>query len=310
MQKNEMRAALPGISVQRKDGTIAHYSNSEYIPFFYMIPKEVVEYFGKSFLDIPREPYALFNYKDIKAKIESDLFLDFISNVTEFMVWTFMDRGKSSYVYSGYEPAWIFSHSIAVWIKGFMDYNGLVSVKLLYQWCQARPEYTCSYVSLDKLDLALNNVVPKVMEQYNMKAILDVAKEYRCFEDYNCCDSDQKTDFFRKWYHNRTKHPQISLDGYMDEYKKNHNGQSWNPKDPNQNTEEEIISEVMIKQFMDSLSEKDRKILKMRLEGYTQEEIADELGYKNHSGVQKRITKIGLAYQEFTKVDLGFDEEN
>ena len=94
MQKNKMRAALPGISVQRKDGTIAHYRNSEYIPFFYMIPKEVVEYFGKSFLDIPREPYALFNYKDIKAKIESDLFLDFISNVTEFMVWTFMDRGK------------------------------------------------------------------------------------------------------------------------------------------------------------------------------------------------------------------------
>ena len=79
MQKNEMRAALPGISVQRKDGTIAHYRNSEYIPFFYMIPKEVVEYFGKSFLDISREPYALFNYKDIKAKIESDLFLDFIS---------------------------------------------------------------------------------------------------------------------------------------------------------------------------------------------------------------------------------------
>jgi len=28
------------------------------------------------------------------------------------------------------------------------------------------------------------------------------------------------------------------------------------------------------------------------------------------SGVQKRITKIGLAYQEFIKVDLGFDEEN
>ena len=96
----------------------------------------------------------------------------------------------------------------------------------------------------------------------------------------------------------------------MEDYKKNHNGQSWNLEDPNQNTEEEIISEVMIKQFMDSLSEKDRKILEMRLEGYTQEEIADELGYKNHSGVQKRITKIGLSYQEFTKVDLGFDEEN
>ena len=165
MFENEIKVTLPGISVQRKDGTIAHYRNSEYIPFFSMIPKEVVEYFYKAFVDIPREPYALFNDKDIKAKIESDLFLDFISNVTEYMVWNFMERGKSSCVYSGYEPAWIFSRSIPVWVKGFMDYNGLVSVKLLYPWCQARPGYPCSYVSIDQLDLALNNVVPKVRKE-------------------------------------------------------------------------------------------------------------------------------------------------
>lgn len=105
MLKNEMKVALPGVSVLRTDGKIAHYRNSEYIPFFYMFPKEVVECFGKSFLDIPREPYSLFTWKDVKAKIESDLFIEFISNATEFMVWTFMERGKSSYVYSGYEPA-------------------------------------------------------------------------------------------------------------------------------------------------------------------------------------------------------------
>ena len=39
MFENEMKVTLPGISVQRKDGTIAHYRNSEYIPFFYMILK-------------------------------------------------------------------------------------------------------------------------------------------------------------------------------------------------------------------------------------------------------------------------------
>ena len=66
----------------------------------------------------------------------------------------------------------------------------------------------------------------------------------------------------------------------------------------------------MVKQFTDSLSEKDKKILEMRLEGHTQEEISEALGYKNHSGVQKRITKIGIAYQKFANVDLGFDEEN
>lgn len=35
--------------------------------------------------------------------------------------------------------------------------------------------------------------------------------------------------------------------------------------------------------------------------------IADKLGYKNHSGVLKRIRKIGLAYEKFTGVDYGFE---
>ena len=102
----------------------------------------------------------------------------------------------------------------------------------------------------------------------------------------------------------------VSLDAEIEQYAKYNDGRELDFEDVSANAEEQVISEVIVKQFMESLSEKDRKILEMRLEGYTQEEIADELGYKNHSGVQKRITKIGLAYQEFTKVDLGFDEEN
>ena len=95
MLKNEMKVTLPGVSVLRTDGKISHYRNSEYIPFFYMFPKEVVGCFGKSFLDIPREPYSLFTRKDVKAKIESDLFIEFISNATEFMVWPFTFYGEN-----------------------------------------------------------------------------------------------------------------------------------------------------------------------------------------------------------------------
>ena len=46
------------------------------------------------------------------------------------------------------------------------------------------------------------------------------------------------------------------------------------------------------------------------MKGMTYEEIAKEVGYKNHSGVIKRITKIGEAYQKFADVDFGFGEEN
>ena len=49
-------------------------------------------------------------------------------------------------------------------------------------------------------------------------------------------------------------------------------------------------------------------ILEMRMQGYPLEEIAAKLGYKNHSGVLKRIRKIGQAYEAFTGEDLGFEK--
>ena len=35
------------------------------------------------------------------------------------------------------------------------------------------------------------------------------------------------------------------------------------------------------------------------------EDIAKELGYSNHSGVLKRIQRIGQTYEAFTQTDLG-----
>ena len=43
------------------------------------------------------------------------------------------------------------------------------------------------------------------------------------------------------------------------------------------------------------------------MSGDTLEKIAEKLGYKNHSGVLKRIRKIGQAYEAYTGVDYGFE---
>lgn len=58
--------------------------------------------------------------------------------------------------------------------------------------------------------------------------------------------------------------------------------------------------------FLQTLDAKDAMILTLRNQGWTLEEIADELGYTNHAGVLKRIKKIGAAYQAFAGVDIGF----
>jgi chromosomal replication initiation ATPase DnaA len=43
--------------------------------------------------------------------------------------------------------------------------------------------------------------------------------------------------------------------------------------------------------------------------GLTLEEIANKLGYKTHTGVLKRIRKIGRYYEKFAGVDYGFSEK-
>jgi FixJ family two-component response regulator len=67
---------------------------------------------------------------------------------------------------------------------------------------------------------------------------------------------------------------------------------------------------VQVEQFTATLTDKDKQILEMRMEGATLEEIAKKLGYQNHSGVLKRIRRIGLEYEMFSGDDLGFMDKN
>lgn len=55
----------------------------------------------------------------------------------------------------------------------------------------------------------------------------------------------------------------------------------------------EITTEVCIQQGMKALSEKEQRILRLRLQGKNMSEIATMLGYHDTSGVKKAIKRIG-----------------
>ena len=97
------------------------------------------------------------------------------------------------------------------------------------------------------------------------------------------------------------------LEEFKENYAESHNGQEWEEPDSGIDIEEAVTSQVLVDQFKATLSDKDMAILRMRMEGKTLEEIARKLGYQNHSGVLKRIRKIGLAYEKFTGIDYGFE---
>lgn len=68
--------------------------------------------------------------------------------------------------------------------------------------------------------------------------------------------------------------------------------------DPSQNVEEYVIAKDFVERFLETLPLKDRQIVELRQDGFTYEEIADKLGYKNHSGVIKRVEAVKKKLQK------------
>lgn len=73
---------------------------------------------------------------------------------------------------------------------------------------------------------------------------------------------------------------------------------SFDVVDPRSDFENSVISEMQIASFAEStITAKDREILKLRMEGYTETKIVGKVGYKMASAVHKRISKIADAYE-------------
>ena len=84
----------------------------------------------------------------------------------------------------------------------------------------------------------------------------------------------------------------------------NEDGDIFEVADPRGEFEQKVISEMQIAAFAEqSISEKDREILKLRMDGLAGQEIADKVGYKTASAVHKRIAKIAGAYEDYVTVE-------
>ena len=293
------------LMLKRRDGSVTPFRNSEYLPFYYFIPESILRKCGAKLNAIPRNPRMIFSNREACEFIESDLFRLLIIDAAAYMVWPYMGYSEYMEIYSGYDPAWRFAHCPDYWIKGLTGEGIVPSITDL---CR-NPDATFSYVSEEEIDIYLRYVVPKVMKKYNMYETIEVTEQYRCFEDFDFRESRQKTDFYRKWYHTRTKHPMIFLEEFKENYSESHNGQEWDMADESQDLDLYSTDKIMVEQFKEKLSEKDMQILTLRMESRTLEEIAEKLGYKTHSAVHKRIRKIGKMYEKYADVDFGFQDE-
>ena len=280
--------------------------NIMYYPAFLFLPREYLEMTSPNLLEVPRIPAkAVFDPASWDL-ISGDRFYATVQHGIAWMLWFHLMPDDDPTVYSIRDPIKRYVFDTNYWVEKMTEKCIIPSLGVLLADDESRGK-VFNYISLMQMDLTLGPFVAEVAWHDNIEDVISVVEEHRCFEDYGKRNSFEKREFYRNWYHTRTRHPMVSLDQYQDEYSEANGGADWDPPDESPSFESQVNCQILADQFMDTLSEKDKQILQLRLEGRTMEEVAKRLGYATHSAVLKRLRKIGLAFEKFAGVEYGFD---
>jgi hypothetical protein len=138
-------------------------------------------------------------------------------------------------------------------------------------------------------DRLLHTAVETAIKTMSYEETAKVIRRTPAYEDFNHRKKNnyRAADFDRQWNHTRTKMNAVS----MTDLESEDNARKGIPN-PCMDTAEEAIANVTQKTFWASISEDDKKLLRLRMEGRTHQEIADAFGYKTHSAVTKRLLKL------------------
>lgn len=130
--------------------------------------------------------------------------------------------------------------------------------------------------------IQLGQQIPEIIESVHD------APAHEDYKDDYCTDA---TNFRNKWYHARVKiADMLSLE---------ENQEEWEGHEPG--VEDDNFSTTILNLFSKRLDDIDTTIVLMLMDGYTQMEIAQKLGYKNNGAVSKRLKRIREKWDEFVE---------
>ena len=276
--------------------TVVDLNNFEYLPLFHLFPKELLVDTCPGLVDMPRSVHDIFKQEKWYTMLNSDFFFQAVCDLTAFYVWPAF--GISTYMecFSGHDPMWRLAHATHIWEEAFEHLSGVTpqslakSAKKEQRWLDTE-EFESIMLRIGIYGINKNNLVP----------CIQAVKEMRCIEDYDNRYSNAKIDFYRKWYHTRTRFETISLDQLADKQSSDNMKAELGYFITNRGAvfEEASCSKIDAQRFYEMLNPRDREILEMRVNGDTYQEIADALGYSTHSAVLKRINRIAEQYLDY-----------
>ena len=297
-----------GFIVMLADGimTIPQDSPLSWMTLFYALPRELVEK-QPAYLTLPRNITKLLNDENARKLIEDDAFLELVWDSYAWAAWqffqiphkdgTYHDIPGEWQNYSGDFPLWRMSYDIIRHFRKKFE----TELDWSFQRLFTMPEgVDVPWLDWQQFSNLSGNLTDQIIAEQNWQPIIDEIWNTRQVEDYNRGQNAKKRDFMRSWDHSRTaKH--ISLEELAENGTKLDDEALFEIEDPRAEYETKILSQDAVDSFYASLTEDERTILKMRVEGFTQQQIADKLGFKTTGAISKRISKIAEKYDEFVR---------
>lgn len=171
--------------------------------------------------------------------------------------------------------------------------GGLATVKAVMTGQEIENLQTLTEDDIAKVDRFVDNAMDTLMNTVDYDNLVQVCREFGTPEDF----SDIKTNYPRNEFEEKYNHTKaktkvtfstLAADYAMDVKRIN----GYFP-------EELVVSSALVADFYEELDEIDLAILKLKIDGKTLEEIADILGFKTHSAIQKRMKRIQQQYLDF-----------
>lgn len=240
--------------------------------------------------------------------IENDVFLQLVWDCYAWMIFQRIPipkkDGTYNYIpgldlhYSGNFPLWRMSYYLIGVMRDMFEMYG-TSFQSLFR---VKKGDEIPYISLDRWAHHIGDMTTAIIVKRNLQPIINDIWNTRTPEDYSEYYSKVKASFEAQWFHERTivGKQMRSLEEMME--KATEEGTSFDVADSNDYFED-AINRLSWEQFLSTLPEKDQMIVRLKKDGYTDQEIAEKVGYKTHSAVVKRIQKIAQLLKDYSKVE-------
>lgn len=262
-----------------------------YLPLVYMLPHDLLIR-CPILRKLPRSMGELNASPEWAEVIQSDTFLNEVMDAVASLAFPHFGFGGWKEHYTGWCPIWRLSYSLPLWAKGVERVRGW-GVQSLFR---LPPDFEIPFFDPEDVKAVMGQVVRQTIEEQGWGPMLETVREMSCDEDFEPWDTNVRKDFLRKWYHTRSKRVQtVSLEACMED----EDSGIHSLRDPAGDFTGQVEGEDFCQRFKATLSEKDMAILELRVEGYGYKEIADKLGYKNHSGVIKRMEAIKKRFIQY-----------